>query len=508
MADVWKIAEYVESHPENHEQRWRLSKKLYLAWEYRLALEHLLILKNDWKQKLSVVRYLAATYFRLNRYPEAVEELETAIDTWPDNIDLREQLAHTFQEADRKLDASEAWQTVADMRPDHPFAQKVSDKLRKEVLGDDSPAPSKSAAKRTSKKGDVRTSSPRAHIAGAELICSNCGARNGPEFERCWQCHGSLANAFEAPPNVDDTPVATRVRAQSPNPFPWSLAGALAIVALLTVGVYLTLRYYFPPEGAETLSASVSVYAFLVQTFSVTRILVGVVLMIAWPIIFYLSTNMLGTEEDLVQEVVVAGLFLASLFYVLTWLPLDLINLVLIVPILASLVIVAILFRKHPARAAGIFFLQLAMVSIVVVTVAAARHGIGAVTDSRRIIAYAKERTAEAPLKTSKTTPLRFVATWKSTGSKWLDEMATTAAFTVTPGQFEGTLILEVEDGAKRLEYRKIERPSTSFEIVGVIPDRPYAIVVNGPDDVGVSITIESLMDVVLERVAIAPESS
>lgn len=89
MADVWEIAEYVESHPENYDQRWRLCKKLYTAWEYRLALEHLLVLKNEWTQKANVRRYLGATYYRLSRYDEAVSELEEAVEIWPGETGLR-----------------------------------------------------------------------------------------------------------------------------------------------------------------------------------------------------------------------------------------------------------------------------------------------------------------------------------------------------------------------------------------------------------------------------------
>lgn len=83
MAEVWDIAKYVEEHPDDYEQRWRLAKKLYAAWEYRLALEHLQVLRNEWQKRLNVVRYLAATYYRLGRYDEAVAELREAIETWP-----------------------------------------------------------------------------------------------------------------------------------------------------------------------------------------------------------------------------------------------------------------------------------------------------------------------------------------------------------------------------------------------------------------------------------------
>ena len=65
MAETWELTQYVEAHPDNKGQRWRLAKKLYGEEDYRLAVEHLQILSNEWKDKSGVPRYLAATYMRL-----------------------------------------------------------------------------------------------------------------------------------------------------------------------------------------------------------------------------------------------------------------------------------------------------------------------------------------------------------------------------------------------------------------------------------------------------------
>ncbi len=48
MADVEEIREYLDSHPEDHKQRWRLAKELYKAWDYRSALDQLLLLREVW----------------------------------------------------------------------------------------------------------------------------------------------------------------------------------------------------------------------------------------------------------------------------------------------------------------------------------------------------------------------------------------------------------------------------------------------------------------------------
>ncbi len=130
MADIWDIARYVEANPDDHEQRWRLAKKLYTAWEYRLALEHLQILKNEGPQRISILRYLGATYYRLGRYEEAVRELRTAVELWPDEIGLFEQLARVLEIAGDHEGAADMWEKTQELDPHHPMAAHAAARLR------------------------------------------------------------------------------------------------------------------------------------------------------------------------------------------------------------------------------------------------------------------------------------------------------------------------------------------------------------------------------------------
>jgi len=130
MAEIWDIARYVEANPDDHEQRWRLAKKLYTAWEYRLALEHLQILKNEGQERINILRYLAATYYRLGRYEEASKELRNAIEIWPSEIGLYEQLARVLEIAGQHLPAAEMWEKVLELDPHHPMAAHSGARLR------------------------------------------------------------------------------------------------------------------------------------------------------------------------------------------------------------------------------------------------------------------------------------------------------------------------------------------------------------------------------------------
>ncbi len=181
MNDLKDLADYVVNHPDAYEYRWRLAKKLYMAWEYNESLKHLQILKKKWNRKLNILRYLAATYYRLGRYDEAVTELEQILAQWPSEIPVWEQLAKVHEVAGHAEQAATAWEGVLRLDPDHSIASRSVQRLRS------TPA---------------NTPQDELHLADSDSginlrsgrICENCGAQNSEEFDRCWQCHASLAH--------------------------------------------------------------------------------------------------------------------------------------------------------------------------------------------------------------------------------------------------------------------------------------------------------------------------
>ncbi len=269
MADVWDIARYVEIHPNDYAQRWRLAKKLYMACEYRAALEHLQILKKEWTPKVSVARYLAATQFRLGRYDEATTSLQESIDMWPEELALYEQWARVLEAAGRREEAGEIWEQVKKLNPNHPFAERAMRRLW------DQPA--------RSPEQDLNLGDSDSGITlHSGWICRNCGAQNSREFDRCWQCHASKTGI----PTPTPTPRPARRSLPEPKPRPWALTGGFAIVALLSIGVYLTVMYLpmvrLGPRG-------LSIEDGLSTGLIITRMVAGAVLLIVWPLALHLG---------------------------------------------------------------------------------------------------------------------------------------------------------------------------------------------------------------------------
>lgn len=198
MADVEEIRAYVESHPDDHKQRWRLAKKLYNAWDYRSALEHLLLLRDIWPDQVPVMRYLAATYYRLGKYEEAATVLQAAIEGHPDDASLVEQLAKVYEGGGQTDKAIEAWNRVLEIKPTSKKADEALERLGMAMGTMASTMASDNIRQEMSDHGDDTL-----------IICPHCGAENDVFSHRCSRCHGDFGDragerAFpeEAPPRV------------------------------------------------------------------------------------------------------------------------------------------------------------------------------------------------------------------------------------------------------------------------------------------------------------------
>lgn len=198
MADVDEIRAYVESHPDDHKQRWRLAKKLYSAWDYRSALEHLLALREVWPDQVPVLRYLAATYYRLGKYEEAERELKLALKEHPDEYSLLEQLAKVYEGAGRTDDAIDAWTKVQEIKPSKT-AEEALERLGM-AMG--------------TMASTMATNVPEMSSHGNEtvMMCPHCGESNDVFSKRCSRCHGDFAPEEKSvsPPEEEPLPHAGR----------------------------------------------------------------------------------------------------------------------------------------------------------------------------------------------------------------------------------------------------------------------------------------------------------
>jgi tetratricopeptide (TPR) repeat protein len=177
MADIAELTEYVKNHGTDHDARWKLCKKLFEAGEYDRAAYHLEIVKQYKVENPNVVRYLAASYYRLKKYNDAVTELRNGVKRWPKETGLHEQLGRVLRIAGRLEEAREAWKELARLEPEHPIAAKMAAKTDREI------------AEAVKKEPEPLRDSELGLGQAEGRLCPTCGAVNTEEFERCWKCH-------------------------------------------------------------------------------------------------------------------------------------------------------------------------------------------------------------------------------------------------------------------------------------------------------------------------------
>jgi len=221
MADVEEIRVYLESHPEDHKQRWRLAKKLYSAWDYRSALEQLLLLREAWPDEVPVVRYLAATHYRLGKYEEAAALLVQAAAEHPEEVSLLEQLAKIHEGSGQIAKAAETWNRVLAIKPST---------TAKEALARLEPALGGTMA--TMAGGTMQQIST--HGNDTLRTCPHCGEGNDLFSAHCARCHGEMTAVAprETPPQ------------ESPAPFPRGIGLVIALSALLAAAGAAALFYW------------------------------------------------------------------------------------------------------------------------------------------------------------------------------------------------------------------------------------------------------------------------
>lgn len=487
MADMWDIARHVESNPDDREQRWRLAKKLYMSWEYRLALEHLQILTNEEPDKLNMRRYLAATYFRLGRYNEATSELVAIIETWPEEVAVQEQYARALEVSGRKLESADVWEDIAQRVPDHPLAERAAKRLRRRGGIIDTPM---EELKLTDSDSGIDISHG--------ITCPACGVQNSAEFKRCWQCHSILT------PTITPAPALVEKKEIKIDPFTLNLSVGLGIVALLSAGIYLSLRGLKFSQLVESGQVAPSgLTHFFMAEFTTTHILIGLVCVVAWPLCLRLAFMLLHPEGATDNALNVLGLFLASSSFALSWIPGLFFFLWPGVGAVLSLLAVIVLLKVSWKRGLGIWFIQGTLVFFVGLCSFLMLEGFGFLADIPVLAKYASEGDSTrgeglrwGPLKVPMTLSFQF----SPSGSKWLDEHANRAAFEVISPEVQPSVTVELrrateaDDPKAIIDYKRLMTKKITLMGESFSPAQPYELVLSGEKGLEVEIVVRSVL--------------
>lgn len=468
-SELLELTQYVETHPEDYEKRWALAKKLYIAWEYRLALEHLLVLKNEWTPRINVIRYLAATYYRLGRYEESLKELEAAAERWPDEIGIYEQMARVQEIAGLRVQAQATWEKILEKVPNHPIAPGAIQRLKE-------PPRSDVAGLRLADSDSGIDLTPG-------LVCPNCGAQNSDEYDQCWQCHAPLRQ-------MRATPLATP-RSKTPAPFvitldtatKWLMVAAAILVLLgtaLSINAIVSQNQIFFYQTMEDLFR---------HEFLHTRLILGLLSILIWPGALWAAFSLIPPHPHVTPSYVNgAGILLAGIFYIATWLPMKFLLLVVILPVMvAAALVVPIVPKTKRGLAAWVLcsVFALTMTTAGVTGLELFRTGtyFNPLRDFPLLLRYANtdEPQAESnvPRLPTDTLPIAVRLRWKTTGSAWLDRCAGPVGFQVTLINPEGTVKFELKDKTGTRIYEEITA-SPWQRRAQVEVQEPYEILVHG----------------------------
>ncbi|MCC6489764.1 MAG: tetratricopeptide repeat protein [Candidatus Hydrogenedentes bacterium] len=489
MNDLHELTEYVLEHPDDFDHRWRLAKKLYMAWEYAEALKHLLILKKEWTRKLNVLRYLAATYYRLGRYEEAITELQDIVKQWPGETAVWEQLARVAEVAGKVELAVNAWEEIHKLDPSSSIAGRSIQRL----MG-------------------VRENTPRGKLnltdsdSGINLsvarVCENCGAQNSEEFDRCWQCHALLASA---PPSPLVPPLLPEASSQA-----WfrRLAGGLLTVCVVTASVFLALSY-LPFESTAPQALAITVYDFLAAALYMSRLYVALGVFLASTLVFWGLCRFLDIKAMGFSDALVSGLFTAGVSYLATWLPVAYLALAPAAPPLSSfLVVIVFMARGNLLRLLGVWLVQGVLLTTIMVAVPASLHGWDFVTNWPEVVRFetrlSRLRASEsASTVLERPAPFAYSLIWVSTGSPWLDRTASANAIEIVPTPPDRYLKVDLrlemvdedEHTTKWEPVRNLDTPPYRF-IQPVTPGARYALRIDAPEGTTCTTTITGLLPV------------
>jgi hypothetical protein len=491
MATIKDLTDWVDLHPDDYEQRWWLAKKLYKNSEYEPALEHLLILRKRWTPKLNVARYLAATYYRLGKYPEAIAELETAVEDWPEEIPVREQLARVLEVAGRKEGAATVWREVLKLKPSHAMAEQALARLPRMT-----PPPREAPALKDSDFGIG---------FGSGRTCEKCGALNTEDREQCWKCDSVLYD-YDAEPLTPDPKPATppgNLEYEPPAGHAtavWNTVGTVGIAVMLALGAFVSLRQLSASYEMHVARTPQELWSL---GMLLTRVSIGGALLVGWPVALWVGLTVSRAGVFNLKPVAVTGLLFASLSYAALSMPLGYIGALLVALMAVSLGPIMLLFNIDFGRSLIVWAIQCVLVGAIVAIAFGAMEGALAVQELPAVLRYAGghrmgPNAGSCPLP-AMTLPADIRVRWQPTGSTWLDQRAGQAEIVFSSTTSSKKIQIELTDENGKVVHEEINTVPFGCQ-VKIIPDRTYTLRVSGTD----GMTVEgSILGAITPRIGV-----
>ena len=497
MSDVWELAAYIEGNPDDHQQRWRLAKKLYAEHEYLLALENLQVLNKEWTPKMNVQRYLAATYYRLGRYTEAEEHLLKTIQQWPDEVGPCEQLAHVYQVDGRTKDALDTWRRVVRISPEHTVAKRAVKTLESEIE-------KKESGKQSRISGIFQPElSPEQEeeLLVTGVICPRCGAQNSDEFETCWQCNAVLRK--QSPSFLNAPPLEAHgkylLRPETMTTLALIVIGIL-LAASLALG-YGLVKTYLNAVETPLLTTGDAWDRILVPG----RLAAGVIMFLFWPFAIMLSLKLFRVKYVPPAILVyISGFLLGALVLVSLLLPLPFPFLAFAGSLLLSLLIVVFTFKTDVRLAPAVWVMQFIMVWVLGAVsfwvVECRRHGewinpLVELPAVRSAVSGSRALPDSVPARLpALVTPVRQKIKWHSSGSTWLDIQASKTVFTIRPESDAPVLRFQIYHDGDLKYHEELQGNQPSSIYYPVIPGLIYEVVIQSEEPVAMNATIQSLL--------------
>jgi len=440
MSNVHDLQRYVKRHPDDRAQRWRLAKKLYMAGDFEDALSHLRVLRKHWPTKLNVARYLAATHYRMGNHNEAIRELEKSLEAWPEELPIRQQLARILEAAGLHAAATRAWQEIMSRQPNHPFAREALDNLSQ---SQSAAPPQPAATPETGRK------------------CPSCGAENGDEFERCWQCHTTLTadnptDSIEPPASEPFRPAPHLIDLQDHTP----VIITAIVVALIGIGISAYCFYdawtiqNTPPAD---LAGSAKVYTVLATQLFSLRMSIAIVLAVFCPIALYATSYAARIPMPEIGTITAIGLANASVAIALTWLPISFLTFAPFIFAVWVFALIVWLYSPRYIRGTAIAAVQCIVVFALTAGAAFQVEGPEFMKQLPTIIQYGAEHDSQAnpgrqeldkfPL------PAEYTIQFATTGSAWLNEQGAPIRIEIGSDKPAELMDIELFEYEKSLDY-------------------------------------------------------